>query len=277
MNRRFFAIEDRAVSESLGYIMIFGIITACIALVFISGTRIISDTQDRASFQGMEQNFEVIGSDVSRTALEASPALSTRVKISSGNLFMLPEENSGCILNINYTDADTDTVQSIDYPLGTLVYQSNTYGQKIGLENGALLKSYGGDSQFDTIMTLQPKIYYSAPTRTLYIAVMDLTGDYQSMGGGFITTIRSSFVKSNYTTLNPEGPVSVSMRTNYTGAWTDYWNDYFRTTFGGVTVDTQNGALAWPTDADQWVTAKLTPVDKIDKIVVVTYNVDLKM
>ncbi len=90
MNNRSPKSSEQAVSETLGYIIIFGIITACIAMVFVIGSQIITQTQDRANFQSMEQNFEVISSDVSRTAFEASPAMSTRVKIDSGTLSMLP-------------------------------------------------------------------------------------------------------------------------------------------------------------------------------------------
>ncbi len=136
-----------------------------------------------------------------------------------------------------------------------MYFQSNVNGQSLCLENGALVKMYWGDGWENSIMTQHPKIYYSPSSKTLYIAVMNLAGDYAGVSGGYITNIKSSFVDTSFTSYkkNP-GPnndtLYVCMRTNYTGAWDSYWNDYFESTFGsaGFSVEHRRRRLGPDTD-----------------------------
>jgi hypothetical protein len=139
------------------------------------------------------------------------------------------------------------------------------------------VKRYFGDGWDNSVMTQHPKIYYSPSSKTLYIAVMNLTGDYGGISGGYITNIRSSFVDSSFESYSKDPLLNndtlyISMRTNYTGAWDGYWDEYFNSTFyepGRFKVETVVGD--WGADTQNWTTAKLSGVDEL---VVVTWTYD---
>jgi hypothetical protein len=131
--------NEDAVSESLGRIMIFGVIMACIALIYINGNAIINDAQESTNFQGMEQGFQIIGSDLRKTAYEESPMMTSRVNIGFGWLSFIPPGDEGSRLLIYNTagHVGTDyypTGQPIyDKQLGSFVYNSIKYGKSIAI------------------------------------------------------------------------------------------------------------------------------------------------
>jgi hypothetical protein len=256
--------DDRAVSETIGYIIIFGIVIAGIGMVFMIGGQILSDTQESASFQGLEQSFEVISSDLKRTAFEESPIMTTRVKIDYGTLALLPGGASDCEILVK--DAGSN---SYHMPLGVLKFISDSYGNNISIENGALVKTYNGDGSFASIMSSEPRIFYSMPTRTLMISVVNLKGEPSSYGGG-IDTIRLRYMDSSMPAFaDVAGPVTICIRTNNTNAW----NNYFSNGLKDTTKYIDPASVGWTNvtidDAD--------PGWDIKKLVVVTYNVSVEL
>jgi hypothetical protein len=253
--------NDEAVSETLGYIIIFGIIVACIAMVYMIGSQIIADTQESTSFQGMEQNFEVIGSDLRRTAFEASPVMTTRVQIDHGTLYLQPADVSGSMMVVDF-DGNRYVTR-----LGTLGFQSSKWGKFISLEDGALVKMYSGNGSFGTIMSLDPKMFYSGSTDTLFLSVLDIKngGGTLSTSGG-ISNIQSKYEDSKifeYTSSDFHD-VNICMRTNYTGAW----NDYFTTKFDPALVVSDTG------DPTNWTNATVTGVKRL---VIARYNISVSI
>jgi hypothetical protein len=258
----FFRTDDRGVSETLGYIMIFGVVVAGIAMVFLIGSHIIENTQESASFQGLEQSFAVVGTDLRSTALEESPMMTTRVKIDYGVLSLLPEDTSGSEV-VLYLDGNL--VPIYDQPIGILTFNSQTYGKSIALENGAQVEMFDGNGAYGSAMTLQPRIFYSSSTKTLMISVINLKRvlpeDYTSVTGG-IENIQTQYLNNalqNFTVLEN---ASICLKTNYTGAW----NDYFISNIGKYPDNTG--------DFGNWTNVTFTG---ISKVILLTYNIGVQI
>lgn len=232
-------MDEYAVSETLGYIIIFGIVVAGIAMVFLIGSQIIGSTQESASFQSIEQSFNVVGSDIRSTAFQESPMMVTRIKIDYGALAMLPDNASGSQVMI--TDSSGNVIN--DTPIGVLTFNSAVYGKSITLENGALVKMQGGNGSYGSSMILQPRIFYSNSTKTLMVTLINLKGDYRGFTGG-IDNIRSQYISSDissHTLVTPT--ITIKVRSNYTGAW----NDYFMSTLPSADkiIDTSGDTSHW--------------------------------
>lgn len=254
-----FKENDRAVSETLGYILIFGIVSACIGMVFITGSQIISDTQESANFQGMEQNFNVISSDLRRTAFEESPVMTTNIKVDYGTLSLSPVGHSDVKMLVYYNG------HLYDMDLGSLTFQSSVWGKSISIENGAMVKMYGGNGAWNSLMTQQPRIYYSDSTKTLYIASISLHGEQSAMAGG-VSRLQSKFIDSeiydNYS-VSPEA-VTICMKSNYTGAW----SLYFRDTLSSC------GSINTTDPSEYWTNFT---IGQVNRMVLVKYNVDVSI
>jgi hypothetical protein len=266
----FITTDDRGVSETLGYIMIFGVVVAGIAMVFLIGSHIIENTQESASFQGLEQSFAVVGTDLRSTALEESPMMTTRVKIDYGVLSLLPEDTSGSEVMI-YGDTNLDGVliQKYDQHIGMLTFNSQTYGKSIALENGALVEMFDGNGAYGSAMTLQPRIFYSKSTNTLMVTVINLKRvnpleDYTSVTGG-IENIQTQYLDNTLQDFPGLSSASICIRTNYTGAWNDYFVN---------NMPDASKSLDTTGDTGNWTNVTFTG---ISRMLVLTYNIGVQI
>jgi hypothetical protein len=268
MAKRSIITSDLAVSESLGYIMIFGVIMACIALIYINGSQIIGDAQESTSFQGMEQSFDVIHSDLSKAAYEESPMMTTRVNLQYGTLYMRDPSESGCRLVV---DAHSGT--EYNQSLGIIRFDSVRWGKSISIENGAIVKMYGGSGQYGSIMTTEPRMYYSSNTSALMISVINIWNipSIISVGNG-IVGIESRYDNTTVQKIPvPDGnPVTIKFWTNYTGAWRDYFSGSDFRLFGLDPYDA--------TDPDKVsITCNNDQPEKIRTITIVTYDIKIRI
>jgi hypothetical protein len=282
MTRSFFS-SDTAVSESLGYILIFGVVMACIALLYLNGSAIINDAQESTSYQGMEQSFGVVNSDLSRSAYGESPVMTSRVNVNYGLLCLNPSDVTGSRMIIydpvghNPADPDFDTY-GYDRPIGNITFESVKWGKSITIENGAILEMYGGSGQFGTVMTTEPRIFYSAKTKTLIVSVINLTmtdGSVMAIGNG-VASLRSNYTSINIKNIGiASNKANISIRTRYTGAWKSFLEDDIPGIIKGVEIisfDTSHG--------EEWVNATIefmNPDRELKKITVITYNINVKM
>jgi hypothetical protein len=271
---------DNAVSESLGYIMIFGVVMACIALIYINGSQVINDAQESTSFQGMGQSFEVVNSDIAKAAYQQSPAMTSRLNVNYGTLSALGPGASGSRIKI-YSDYSGGT-PIYDMPLGIIRFESVRWGKSICIEDGALIEMYGGNGFYGSGMTYEPRMYYSPNSSTLMISVVNLwlknpagaPESILSIGNG-IANIRSQW--NNTTVLQHDVDwqnhkiINISITTDYPGAWTNYFD------VGGF-----NGPFSVETPGDPdanlvSITCDNTGSNKVKSIIIVTYDVDVSM
>ncbi len=268
--------SDLAVSESLGYILIFGTVMACIAILFVTGSQIISENQKSASFKSMAQNFNVIQSDLVSTASGSSPVMTAKISINDGVLNLLPDTEGNNKVVVTFNGPPTEI------PLGKLVYE--TSDKSIALEDGAIITLYGLDGATGSIMSQQPKIYYSPTMGRLMIGTIVLQGDHTGISSSFVPlqfTSDGTPTPQVETSLALHGePVVLYVKTNYSGAWMD-----FLTNIPGLkadvdnTVDPAQGIRVTLHDANH-MRDPLDPqysLDDIRSVVIVQYNIGAKL
>ncbi|HEY3274690.1 MAG TPA: hypothetical protein VGJ92_13050 [Methanocella sp.] len=285
---RAFICSESAVSESLGYILIFGVVMACIALLYLNGTAIINNAQESTSFQGMEQSLGVVASDLSRSAYGESPAMTSRVNVNYGSLCLNPAVSpaaaTGSRLIIYDPDSPTGLADGYDRSLGNITFVSSVWGKSIAIENGATLEMYDGSGDTGTIMTAEPRIFYSAKTRTLMVTVIRLNvaglpASLMTVGSG-VASIRSSYSNTQIQDIVvSDSTAEIRILTQYTGAWMRYIED----SIPGINPDPANKKelITFSTALGEgWVDARIDftdPARDLEKITVVTYNIDVKM
>jgi hypothetical protein len=191
--------------------------------------------------------------------------MTTRVKIDYGFLSLLPEDMSGTKVMI-YGNDSSDL--KYDQPIGVLRFDSQTYGKSITLEDGAMVKMFDGNGAYESTMTLQPRIFFSDSTKTLLVTVINLKGDYTGYTGG-IDNIQTRYIDSTLEQYTGLSSATFCLRTNYTGAWNNYFNNYF--------IDRRNDVLmtlATTGDTGNWTNATFPDVTKM---VVLTYDIGVQI
>ena len=201
--------EDRAVSESIGSILVFGIVITGIALIIVSGLSILNDSKDMNNFQSVEQSFKVVQSNLKRVAFEKTPVQTARLHIEGGTL---RTNVTGSTIQVDFNG------NRYGNTIGEITYQG-TAGKTVSVQNGGLWIDYGGDR--DDQMVLAPRIFAQPETGTLIVNVIRLTGAPSSFGGSGTMNLVMEYNDTKMYTYSSPGPTNavITLNTEYPNAW----------------------------------------------------------
>ncbi len=125
-------MNDSAVSEVVGFIIIFGIMLSGIALITLYGYPMLLQEQQNTNIRNMERNMILLQSDVNSLVYKSVPYKETTMQVSGGTLSVDP---GGSTSSFTVT---VDGYSATVIPLGEILYESQDGTTTIGLENGAV-------------------------------------------------------------------------------------------------------------------------------------------
>lgn len=259
--------DENGVSETVGYILIFGIVFTCIGILLVMGNQIIGSTETQTSFQGIQQSFNVLTSDISQTAFQATPVRTMQVRY-DGTLSFIPGGNT-------ITVSRSDGTQTQTYKPGVIRFDSKGLKQNIEIENGALATNFGDTN--NSQLTTTPRMYVANDTKTLFISIIDLQGNSTLQGGSGVSNIKLTYLGSNIAApIDTSGThqVEFTIKTNSTAAWTTYINSEFANFNPVITIDyTQHPAVITVIMGVNSATSNY----RIDKVTAVSYHIKVQM
>jgi hypothetical protein len=163
--------KEFGVSETIGFIIIFGIVMTGISIVALYGYPALLQEQQNANVKNMEKNMLVLQSDVHSLIFKSVPYQETSIQVSGGTLMLKPpSSNSFQIVN------GSDITPSI--PVGQILYVSSDNTASIGLENGAVHIRYWS-SPNGSAMISTPQWFYDTSdlnNKTYVIQFITLDG-----------------------------------------------------------------------------------------------------
>jgi len=200
-------LNGEAVSESIGYLIIFGLILTGIGLITLYGYPLLMQQQSSANMRNMEQTMIVLQNDIKSLTYKLSNYKETSLRVSGGSLSLLGTAHTLQKFKIT-TDGSMD--QDIFVP-GEFRYLSTADNTVIALENGAVIeKPLATNGSF---MLAEPRWYLdnSSGRRTLVITYMNLTtiptADQLLTETG-VGTVRMRLSRVNMTTRASDWPAS---------------------------------------------------------------------
>lgn len=174
-------MDEKAVSEAIGFLLILGIVLTGISLVTLYGYPALVKEQSSTDAKKMEQAMVVIQSDMKSLCYRNVPYKESTLHVSGGTLEVIGAgDHRGLITVSNGT-------WSQDYPLGALTYRSDRSAGVITLENGAVMIRQEGVE--GSVMLTEPRWFYDGPTGTFVIHVMKISA-YERMTRSGMTTVR---------------------------------------------------------------------------------------
>ena len=256
--------SDRAVSEAIGFIIVFGIIIAGIGMVTMYGYPMLVQQQVSSDEQIMEKNMIVLQNDLKSIAYKTVPYTETSLKVGSGALtvYNMTYDNateSNFSVYSDDTDINTCIKNSLGncaaagapllFPSGDLRYESTSAQSGISLENGAVVKRMVAES--GSAMLAPPRWYYDSQTNTAVIYLIGFTTpttDIASQAG--IGTVRMVLGLTNYTSYNlPAGNMLyVKYLPNNNADYSAAWENYFTGTLNLASTATPF-EYKWPLDS----------------------------
>ncbi|ABE52397.1 DUF7289 family protein [Methanococcoides burtonii] len=202
---------DKAVSETVGFILLFGVVVIGMSFIYVTGYPILQSNMDSSIFQGAEQSFIVMQSDMKMVSFDQTPVKNMNLKLHSAGMWI----DSTPFMDITYNGTSTH------YPIGKIEYMKGE--RSLAYENGAVMAQYDTGSK---IMLSDPRIYSTiiGGDDITTIGIVQVNGNGGSSGSSVITLK----MEHNDTVLTrTDIPVNVSLKMNsdYAYVWRDYFED----------------------------------------------------
>ena len=207
--------DDRAQSELLGTILIFGLSLLVIGTTLAFGAVAIGDLTDEAEATNVENSLSHFSSKVSLVALGDSDVQSYSLSSTrDGTVSVQPDAGE-----IEVTHTVNGTVEgSTQSPLGAVVYQGAN--RDVAYQGGGVWTKRGENSS----MVSPPEYYYRGATLTLPIIRVDGEGAVSGTAQGDITPGPDGSTRA--TELGSpldEGTVTVRVQSEYYEGWFDFF------------------------------------------------------
>ena len=227
-SERVMRINDIAVSETLGFIIIFGIMLTGIAMVTLYGYPALVQEQQNANIRNMERNMIVLQNDLKGLTYKNVPYQETMLQVGGGT--MLIHQDGG--LEANFTvDVFGNGTLIKRYPTGGILYISEDQTTNICLENGAVHTRFWSYPE-GSAMLAEPRWFYDNQTKTFVMTFITMNAtEYFAQTG--IGTVRMRLVESNQTNWSFTPPVATPPIITYNPdpvyryhiAWNNYFNN----------------------------------------------------
>ncbi|MDP3565054.1 MAG: hypothetical protein Q8R70_11255 [Methanoregula sp.] len=258
-------MDERGVSEAIGFLLIFTMVIVGIGLVTLYGYPMLIEQQVNADEKIMEKNMIVLQNDVKSLSYKTVPYKETSLKVGGGALTVYNTQSVPAVSSIDITDC-LGTPYVSAFHSGDLRYSSASAGTDISLQNGAVVKRQV--AQTGSVMLAEPRWFYDADTNTMVINLIGInsTGILAKSG---ISTVQMAMGETNYTYIPLVAGNSLCLKytpdptpegQNYQGAW----DNYFRNSMKMAPTATAN-EYRFPTDTLRDTTLVIKKYDIVIK------------
>lgn len=207
--------HSRGVADTIGYILIVGIIFASITAVYYVGFDILNDSRDIEEDANIERSLSVFISNEDEVVQGQAPSRSTEVRLGDNEVSTNPS-TSRMYVNIPGEASYSGGSASLTYssPLGKYYY-----------EMGAIIRS----NEEGNVMrvTEKPKlIKYIPETDSIHIQILSSTTGSRTVSGGIREIVMTRIQNDIYThELSSKERVEIYIRTPRTLIWKEYYEN----------------------------------------------------
>lgn len=238
-------VNEEAVSEAVGFILILGIVITGIGLVTLYGYPVLVKEQSSTDIKNMERAMIVLQNDMKSLCFKNVPYKETTLQVSGGTLAVVNASDSEAYFTIETSTPD-GTYDSGPLSIGGLRYRSDRGTEVITLENGAVMTRQEGAP--GSAMLAEPRWFYDNNTltneKTFVIYIMKIITD-EPMARSGMATVRMRLLETAPMDPIPD-PGTVTVRYNdpseeYSTAWKNYLTSTVGMTHAGGNTYTLSG------------------------------------
>lgn len=168
--------DDRAVSDVLGFIMVFSLVISSVALVSVFGLQALEDTRDNEEVNNAKRAFDVLRDNLEDIHRQGAPSRATEISLENSQLKV------GDPVSINVTGVNQSGFGfSNTYTFEPIIFESRTETD-IVYSGGAVFL----DPRSGGIMLQEPPILIGSDRVVFPIIETESTGDVTSVGGATV-------------------------------------------------------------------------------------------
>lgn len=215
---------NSGVSETIGFIIIFGIVMTGIAIVTLYGYPALLEEQANANVKNMEKNILVLQSDLKSLTFKSVPFQETTMQVSGGALMINKDPNVPPATP--YFEYKVEGGSPKYFAPGELRYDSVDGQATVTLENGAVHIRYWS-SPTGSAMLSEPSWFYDETTDTYIIQMirMNASSDMAQTGIG---NVKMQLTFSNQLSYNLTSGDYIQYIPSIEYHYGTAWNNYFK-------------------------------------------------
>jgi hypothetical protein len=223
---------DRAVSDVLGYILIFALITSSVGVVTVAGFGTLADTRDAERFENAERVFDILGANVADHLEDRVRTRNTEIRLADSSLGF--GDPVGINVTVGGVGSNSTTVEPLLYSQGETA--------RIAYTGGAVVRSKGGSA----VMTAGPPFRFG--NRTV-ITMVNTRGRDTGVAGSARVLVRTELVsQSVYEYTN--GPYTVTLNVTPPAPRSAAWAQWLESETG-TDCDTLDDTVSCTFEADE--------------------------
>ena len=251
--------EGRAVSEVVGFVLVFALITSTVGVVYVVGFDGLEDARNAERLNNVERAFDVLADNVEDIHQEGAPSRATELKLADGQLALGPE---------THVNVSTDTRVLTNQSIRPLVFSSDD--THIAYENGAVLRSQLGGAWMSQAPPFDLREVNG--TKRLLFTVVDTNRQGTTGVGGdstvLVRTVRDDGPNAVQVDTGVTSVVTISLETTTARAavWRRYFLESEAISEDDVTTDTVSAGR----------TKVVVTIDDLDRWVVRTVHMDVR-
>jgi hypothetical protein len=281
--------NEIGVSESIGFILILGIVITGMGLVTVYGYPILLQEQQNANINNMERNMIVLQNEVKGLVYNSVPYRETTMQISGGSLYVIRPNCPTCPVNdLNLPGQSYFTISRNGVPIsfditnpatshnfypGLLQFESSPTAAIIGLQNGAVVTN-GFSQTGGSTMLSEPRWFLdddpAGPSRTLVINMVNITSDeaLARNGMGTVQMKVSELYPPQDITISPGETITITYK-DLTEGYTTGWENYFS--------DSQVFTTAGPNPCSVSTVAgsKQLSIPAVTRVIIKSYKIEI--
>ncbi len=230
--------DKRAVSEVLGYALVFSLVITTVAIVTVSGLGQLQDTRDNEQLNNAERAFDLLSTNMDDIAKRGAPSRSTEIRLTEAQL----DVTNPITVSFEGEDTGNPTANNFSesYEVWPIIYRSSNSDSAVVYSAGAVFRT-----QSDSGVAVQEPSLVASNDRVVVPLILTRSRNTQSLAGG-TTRIRATRSDSSILVSDVDGTYE-DVYMNITSPRAEIWN---RTLSDYDAFDCQLNTTSTPNRAD---------------------------
>ncbi len=173
--------RDRALSEVIGYILVFALIFLTVGFVSISGLPALDSAKESEQTQNAERAFDILENNLAEIYGQGAPSRATEISAETGAV----ELRDPVVVNVSVTEAGSNNVTFARSEINPIAFTGLSDTEYI-YSGGAVFRQQSGNS----FMLQEPPIDFGEERG--FVTVVRTFGDSGISAGGATVLVRAS-------------------------------------------------------------------------------------
>lgn len=213
-------MSDRGVSEVLGFVLVFALVTGTIGVVFATGISGLENAQYEEKMRNVERAFDVLDDNLQSLHAGSAPSRATEVKLYDGRIELGESTELTIVATNTGNTSDNVTIPTVTRPI---LYVDDEQDTEMAYSVGAVFRTDRGRS----VMLSEPDWVVTDDTMLVpFIATAAGDGTTSIGGRGTVLVVgqkQSQSVKGEFVPGDGvEAEVNVTVESPRAAAWKAY-------------------------------------------------------